>query len=125
VAFGLLLLVLYVVTVLLRVILKSIMEFAFKGALERIGGILAALLRTAIALTALLFLLSIWPHDFMHAAIREHSFTGQMLSPVFDRLTEELHIRYPNIEIFDPGAKPADNPESTKQSPTHLQETTY
>lgn len=125
VAFGLLLLGLYFVTVLLRVLLKSIMEFAFKGVLERLGGVVAALLRTAIALTALLFFLSIMPHDFIRSSIREHSFTGQLLSPVFDRMTEELHIRYPDIEIFDPGAKPADNPGSTKQSPTRLQETTY
>lgn len=86
---------------LLRIILAKILQFSFKGSLERIGGALAGLLRSGIVVAILLLLLSFLPGHSLHRFVAEESFFGRMtvehVQPWYDKLAEKV----PELQRMD------------------------
>lgn len=81
----------------LSIVLKSIMEFTFKGILERVGGGIVGVLRYAVIIAALLMIVA----QFSSGAVRRHvigeSFIGQQAAERLAPLYEELVRRYPEL----------------------------
>ncbi|HBA84991.1 MAG TPA: hypothetical protein DCZ95_12925 [Verrucomicrobia bacterium] len=91
----------WILMILLRLVLRHVMEFAFKGKIERIGGGLAGLLKTGVIASAVLLLLGMWPHAFLHRLFAEDSLFGRIagrnLMPVYD----ELSVKYPILRLHE------------------------
>ncbi len=90
----LLLLGAYVALTLLRLALTALFSFTFKGRVERVGGALLGLARSAIVAALLLLLLSLLPNNAIHNAATEDSFAGRLVTarvqPWYDRLVEKV-----------------------------------
>lgn len=84
----------YIAATLIRMLLSTILNFAFKGKLERIGGALAGLLRSAITVTLFLLLVSFIPNDTVHRVVNEESASGRLVSkyvsPWYDKMAEKM-----------------------------------
>jgi uncharacterized membrane protein required for colicin V production len=89
----------YIAMRLLRVMLRALMEFSFKGKLERIGGGLAGLLRTTVVISAFILIVALIPQARVHRVVAEESVFGKFLynnlGPVYDTLSE----KYPALKI--------------------------
>jgi uncharacterized membrane protein required for colicin V production len=83
----------YLAMRILRIVLRSLMEFSFKGKLEKIGGLLAGGIRMTVVVTALTLLMTLWPHEYLHRLFAEESAIGrfvfQQLGPVYEKMAEE------------------------------------
>lgn len=101
-AFGLMLLGAWLLMRLLRLVLKSLMVFSFRGNLERVGGGLAGGIRASVVAAALILLLGLWPSETMRRVFVDESVLGRNLArhvlPVYDRLAE----KYPAIRLPAP-----------------------
>lgn len=81
----------------LRITLRSVMSFTFKGALERIGGALTGAARSLVIVAALIFLIGLWPSDdALHRVVIDESFTGQVMHPRLQRFYSDLASRHPD-----------------------------
>lgn len=81
----------------LRITLRSVMSFTFKGALERIGGALTGAARSLVIVAALIFLIGLWPNDdALYRVVIDESFTGQVLHPRLQRCYADLASRHPD-----------------------------
>lgn len=84
----------YAAATLIRMSLSSILNFAFKGKLERIGGALAGLIRSAIIAALLLVLASFLPLESARRTITEESVSGRFVSthvaPWYDKMAEKI-----------------------------------
>jgi hypothetical protein len=81
------------------------MVFAFKGKLEKIGGALCGLARSALLVSILILAAGVAPGDALHRAVTEESLAGrfvfQHVRPAYERLSErypELHLPAPHRE---------------------------
>ena len=81
------------VMVLLRWVLKNMMEFAFKGNIERIGGMIAGFLRTLAIVTAIVVAASLSPSAYLAQKFSEDSRIGSLITryvvPTYQLITEE------------------------------------
>jgi uncharacterized membrane protein required for colicin V production len=93
-------------TWLIRAALRHVMEFAFKGKLERLGGGFCGLLRSAIVVCFLVLLVSLAPQGELRAAVCDDSVIGaticRHLRPVYDELRE----RTPDLPLPAPAEVP-------------------
>ncbi|HEY8240719.1 MAG TPA: CvpA family protein [Kiritimatiellia bacterium] len=92
-------------TFVLRIMLRSVMEFAFRGRIERIGGALCALVRSGIVVAFVVLLVSLAPEGELRAAVCDESFVGsavcRRLRPMYDDLRQlqpELPLPAPAVE---------------------------
>jgi len=87
----------YALGACLRVLLRHMMSFTFKGKLERIGGALCGGLRAAAVAALLVIASGLLPESSFKADILQHSHIGRWLGiylePVYTRLSE----RFPAI----------------------------
>ena len=107
-AFTLALVGAYLLMRILRLVLRSLMEFSFKGKIEKIGGLLAGGIRMTVVTGALVLLMALLPHEGTHRLVAEESVFGSSifntLGPVYEKMLEEhpeLQIRqkeYPAVE---------------------------
>ena len=99
VAFVLALVGAYLAMRLLRLVLRNLMEFSFKGKLEKVGGMLAGGIRMTVVVTALVLLMALWPHEYLHRLFAEESVFGRFvfgaLGPVYEKIAEE----HPALQI--------------------------
>lgn len=92
---------------LVRLALRNLMEFAFKGRIERIGGALAGLLRAAVVAAALVLMLQFAPHGGVREAAIEGSWVGRIvtryLRPVYDNLQQQMpELGLPNpVDVIE------------------------
>lgn len=108
VAFILALIGAYILMRILRLVLRNVMEFSFKGKIEKIGGMLAGGTRMTVIVAALVLLMTLWPHEYLHRLFAEESMFGRFVSgtlgPVYEKIAEEhpaLQIprkEYPAVE---------------------------
>ena len=81
------------VMVLLRWILKNMMEFTFKGNIERIGGMIAGFLRSLAIVTAIVMAASLSPSAYLAQTFSEDSRIGSLITqyvvPAYQYITEE------------------------------------
>lgn len=86
----------------LRFVLAKILEFGFKGPLERIGGMIAGLVRGLVFCTAILFLLGLVPHEGLHRQVTELSVAGKAvtsyLPDAYNKYAQELPEIFPDTK---------------------------
>lgn len=101
VAFLLVLLAAFLVLTLLHILLSKFMQFAFKGPLERLGGLLSGLLKGAVFASVVVLLLGFWPHPAFRKAVREDSYCGRWLTASYPGVYSRLVEHYPGIREFE------------------------
>lgn len=78
---------------LVMLALKKMLKVQAKGPGERIGGAALAFVRTLIVSSAAVFLVSLWPHPFLHQAFAMDSLYGRFLYrnllPPYQRLVDQ------------------------------------
>lgn len=97
-----------VVVTLLRFILKNLLEFAFKGKVERLGGMTAGTIRSFALVTAIVLVASLSPLPYLRATFGEESRIGRFivhhLLPAYQRMV----IEHPDLDLpAVPGADEA------------------
>lgn len=99
VAFILALIGAYILMRILRLVLQNMMEFSFKGKIEKLGGMLAGGIRMTVVAAALVLLMAMWPHDYPYGLFAEESMFGRFvfekLGPVYEKIAEE----HPALQI--------------------------
>lgn len=103
VAFFAILLSAFALTWLLRAALRSIMLFAFKGNLERIGGALCGLARATIVVVFLVLLVSLAPAGDLRTAVVDESFIGPIICRHVRPMYDDLRERTPELPLPGPG----------------------
>jgi len=97
VAFLLVLIAAFLLLTLLHVMLSKFMQFAFKGPLERLGGLLSGLIKGAVFASVVVLLLGLWPHPAFRKAVREDSYCGRWLTANYPGIYTRLAERYPGL----------------------------
>ena len=88
------------IMVILRLILRKIMEITFKGGfVERVGGACAGLLRSALICAAILFFLNLLPSDYIRQKVSQDSIAGRLVST-------QLPKAYHTMRSWIPGLPP-------------------
>ncbi len=98
-AFGMTVLGVYLLMRILRVIFRNIMEFTFKGKLEKIGGALFGMVRTMVIMALLLLILGLWPNDKLQRLCARKSFFGHIVQTQLAPLYQNLAERYPILKV--------------------------
>lgn len=106
-AFALVLIGAYLLMRALRLVLRSLLEFSFKGRIERVGGALAGLIHSGVLVAVLLLFLSLWPHEAVHQVVAEESvagrFAAERLQPFYESLAEKYPVlRFPREQPEEP-----------------------
>lgn len=81
----------------LSVILKSIMEFTFKGQIERIGGGMMGLARYALLIAALILVIAQFSSGSVRERVIEESWVGRHTVEQVAPMYEDLVRRYPEL----------------------------
>jgi membrane protein required for colicin V production len=101
VAFLIILLVAFLLLTMLHMLLSKFMQFAFKGLLERVGGLLAGALKGAVFAMVIVLLLSFWPHPAVERAVEQDSVCGRWVVAAYPGVQERLAERYPLWREFE------------------------
>ena len=90
-----------------RVLLRNIMEFAFKGRIERVGGALCGLIKSAVIVAAAILMASFLPAgNFLNEEVQT-SFSGRLVLDRVRPLYENLQQKMPGLNL--PGGLPAED----------------
>lgn len=98
----------FVLSLLLRLILKTLLDFSFKGRLERLGGALAGCLRGVVVVTVVVIAINLWPRGYFYEQVAEASFLGRNLSQAVMPLYEALATERPEWGLPPPHVDPAE-----------------
>ncbi len=99
VAFVAVLIAAYILMRILRLVLRSLMEFSFKGKIEKIGGMLAGGIRMTVVTAALVLLMTLWPHEYIHRLFAEESVFGSYVFSAFGPVYEKIVEEHPSLQI--------------------------
>lgn len=113
-AFVLVLAAALVVVLLLRLVLQRVLEFSFRGVLERGGGALAGGLQMLILGAALVYALGLLSFEPVRLAVHERSWFGPRVMRAFPVVYSAVADRYALPPL--PGAAPAVPPEDEEQA---------
>jgi uncharacterized membrane protein required for colicin V production len=109
----------FAVLSLLRLALRHVMSFAFRGPIERLGGLVAGASKAAVLAFLFLFALRFWPSDEVRRAVRDDAVAGRMAERVLPAVREQIVARYPDAANWrwdapeeDPAANAADGDEA-------------
>lgn len=96
----------YVGLTLIRLALAAVFNFAFKGRVEKIGGGLLGLVRSALVAILLLTLFALLPNNTLHRHVAVESRCGRWVNermhPLLDHVSERMpELRLPN-KAMDP-----------------------
>lgn len=94
-AFCLLLVVGYVLLLALRLLLRALLDFQFKGSLERTGGAITGLVRASTVVVLLVLTIGLWSHGFFYVNVIEESFTGRQINGLVGPAYADLAERFP------------------------------
>jgi uncharacterized membrane protein required for colicin V production len=119
--FGLIILAAGISMILLRLLLKNILEFTFKGKLEKIGGMVAGFLRSFVLIALIVIPLGLSPIPYLQRTVAEESLLGstiiKYLVPVYQQVVEE------NPDLGLPAIKGAPEAEEPDEDPEPEEET--
>ena len=99
VAFILALVGAYLLMRILRLVLRHVMEFSFKGSIEKIGGMLAGGIRMTVVVAAIVLLMAMWPHEYLHRLFAEESVFGRFVFEKLGPVYEEIAEKHPALQI--------------------------
>lgn len=89
---------------LLRKFLRNVMDFAFKGRLEKVGGAVCGLLRAGLIATFLLLALGLAPQPDVQRLVAEKSCFGRLTARYVRPLYDDLRARRPELGLPDPAS---------------------
>ncbi len=89
----------YLVMKAVRLISRHVMEFSFKGRIERIGGALAGLTKTAAVVAAVVLAIGLSPSAPFHGWVAKESVIGRTLCRTLTPVYEDLSEKYPALKI--------------------------
>jgi uncharacterized membrane protein required for colicin V production len=89
----------YLLMKVIGLILRSIMEFSFRGRIERVGGALAGFSRSAVVLAVILLLAGLWPSSSLHRLFAEESVAGRTVYRTLGPAYESLAEKHPALRI--------------------------
>lgn len=92
-------------TWLIRVALRHVMEFAFKGRLERLGGGLCGLIRSGFVVCFLVLLISLAPEGDLRAAVCDDSVVGSTVCRHLRPMYDELRHLTPDLPLPAPAGE--------------------
>ena len=124
VAFAAVLIGAYLLMRILRLVLRSILEFSFKGRIERLGGALAGFLHATVLCAVVLLFLSLWPGEALHGLVAEESVCGRIAAERLRPFYEELAEKHPVLR-FPREAEPNESDveeEEPEPGPEHEQD---
>lgn len=104
------------VLLVLRLMLKNIMEFAFKGKIERLGGLLAGVIRAFCIASLALIAVAFVPVPYLQEQVRKESRVGSAILRVVFPLYQDVAVGHPEwglpaLPEGDPAlASPAQEP---------------
>jgi uncharacterized membrane protein required for colicin V production len=109
-----------VTMVLLRLILRNIMEFTFKGPLERVGGMVAGGLRSGFLIAAIVIAASLTPISYLRITFGEESRIGSILTHTLLPAYQHMATEYPDLGLpalpDEPApAEPADEEDEERE----------
>jgi membrane protein required for colicin V production len=89
----------YIVMLVARLVLSKLMQFSFKGALERVGGALAGLARSSVVVAIVLLVLGMMPFTDLHRVVAEESRSGRWVCEALGPVYEDLAEKYPALKL--------------------------
>ena len=89
--------------------LRHVMEFAFKGRLERVGGALCGLLRACVVALFFLLLASLAPQPELAALVTERSVFGRLAATYVRPIYTDLADRRPDLGLPTPATPAKDD----------------
>lgn len=99
-SFILVLIASFLILTIVHYILSKFMEFAFKGPVEKIGGLLSGLIKGTISAAVLVLLVGFWPHDAFRKAVRQDSMAGRWVTAQYPRIYTNIAERCPILYEF-------------------------
>jgi uncharacterized membrane protein required for colicin V production len=112
---------------IIRLTLRNLMEFAFKGRIERLGGALAGLLRSSVVVAIIFLMLGFAPQPEIQRIIVEQSFFGRLAARYLRPVYDDLQQRAPQLGLPAPaipeepdlgeGYPPVEDAEAATPSP--------
>lgn len=90
----------------IRLLLGNLMDFHFKGRLERVGGGLCGLLRASVVMAIVLQLLSLIPNPNLHRLLSQESWAGRRAIPLLRPMYESLSTRVPALRAAERPVEP-------------------
>lgn len=110
---------------LIRLLLHHVLQFTFRGKIERLGGMLAGGLRAGLFAAALIFALGFVAQEDVRRHVVTESFIGTHLqrwaSPVWEELRAEFPQLLPDWQA-DEGAAADEQDEAAWQTPRPIQQ---
>ncbi len=89
---------------LLGLVLRSVLEFTFKGPVERIGGATAGVLRIGLYLSVVILAVNLWHPSWLYQRAVEESVIGTTLTRWMMPLYQDLAHRHPEWPLPAPRA---------------------
>ena len=95
-AFAVIVIGVLLTALLLRILLSSIMKISFEGSIEKIGGVLAGLLTSAIAVFLVFVVMNLWPNAWLNRVFGDDSVVGRVVvkyTPAVRREVDQLPVK--------------------------------
>lgn len=97
-AFILILIGSFLLFTIIHYFLSKFMQFAFKGQLERIGGLASGVIKGSMFAVIVVFLVSFWPHVETRRAVREGSLCGRWVTAYYPTLYTNIVKHCPAVQ---------------------------
>lgn len=91
----------YLLMRVLRLVLQHVMEFSFKGKIERVGGALAGLAHAGVVTASLILVVGLLPDRALHYNFVENSVFGLVLYERLGPVYEDLSEKHPALRLPD------------------------
>lgn len=95
-AFVLVVAAVLLVTLVLRLVLRSIMKISFEGNIEKGGGCIAGFVRAVILVLVIFIAMNMWPHDYLNRVFGRESIIGSVVvkyMPAVRKQVEKLPVK--------------------------------
>lgn len=100
-AFVLMLVGGYIAMRIVRLVIDALVDFSFKGRLEKTGGALLGVIRSTIVFGAFVVVMGLVPNSYIHRLFAEDSVFGRVVcrhaAPLYDRLAG----KYPGLKAVE------------------------
>lgn len=96
IAFALMAGAVLLITLLVRLILRSIMKISFEGNLEKAGGCIAGFIRALILVLMVFMAMNMWPHEYLNRTFGRESVIGSLVvkyMPAIKKQVEKLPVK--------------------------------
>ncbi|MBU0679016.1 MAG: CvpA family protein [Verrucomicrobia bacterium] len=96
-AFGLAVIGGLIIMWIVRLVLRNLIAFTFRGKIERVGGTAAGIVRYGVLVAAMILAVALWEHPFWYKTIVTDSFIGSAAEKPLMNLYGSITSKYPSI----------------------------